>query len=137
MNRLIKGIVTVIIYVTSVVTTKAVIVIPDSVILGNYPYVRLLSKGTGIQLTDDEFYNLSRKVTFPVNKYALPENSPLLKELEREVIPLINKDSLTLHHLMIRGAASPEGPYEFNKTLSEKRSKSIFDHLILVRQKSS
>ena len=129
MNRLIKGIVTVIIYVTSVVTTKAVIVIPDSVILGNYPYVRLLSKGTGIQLTDDEFYNLSRKVTFPVNKYALPENSPLLKELEREVIPLINKDSLTLHHLMIRGAASPEGPYEFNKTLSEKRSKSIFDFI--------
>lgn len=129
MNRLIKGIVTVIIYVTSVVTTKAVIVIPDSVILGNYPYVRLLSKGTGIQLTDDEFYNFSRKITFPVNKYTLPEKSPLLKELESEVIPLINKDSLILRHLMIRGAASPEGPYEFNKTLSEKRSKSIFDFI--------
>ena len=127
MNRNIRYILTVIIFATSFAASKAVVVTPDTIILGNYPYVRFTEKGADIQLSDNEFYNISRKVVFPINKHTLPENSPLLKELENEVIPLINKDSLTIRRLMIRGASSPDGPYPFNKQLSEKREQSLFD----------
>ena len=127
MNRNIRYILTVIIFATSFAATKAVVVTPDTIILGNYPYVRFTEKGADIQLSDNEFYNISRKVVFPVSKHILPENSPILKELENEVIPLINKDSLTIRRLMIRGASSPDGSYQFNKQLGEKREQSLFD----------
>ena len=127
MNRSIRNILTVIIFATSIAATKAVVVTPDTIILGNYPYVRFTEKGADVQLSDNEFYNISRKVVFPINKHTLPENSPLLKELENEVIPLINKDSLTIRRLMIRGASSPDGPYQFNKQLGEKRGQSLYD----------
>ena len=127
MNRTLRNILTVVTFVTSIVTMKAVGVFPDTVVLGNYPYVRFLEKGADIQLSDNEFYNISQKVVFPVNKHTLPKDSPLLKEIENEIIPLLNKDSLSIRHLMIRGAASPEGPYKFNKSLGEKRGKTLFD----------
>ena len=127
MNRNIRYILAVIIYATSIAATKALVVTPDTIILGNYPYVRFTEKGADIQLSDNEFYNISRKVVFPVSKHTLPENSPILKELENEVIPQINKDSLTIRRLMIRGASSPDGPYRFNKQLGEKREKTLFD----------
>lgn len=127
MNKITRNILTIIIFATIFVASKAVVVSPDTVILGNYPYVRFTEKGADVQLSDNEFYNISRKVVFPVNKHVLPENSPLLKELENEVIPMINKDSLTIRRLMIRGAASPEGPYRFNKQLGDKRGQSLLD----------
>ena len=129
MNRNLRKILTIVLFVTSAVTANAVVIFPDSTVLGKYPYVRFLEKGADIQLSDNEFYNISRKVVFPVNKHVLPENSPLLKEIENEIVPLINKDSLTIRHLMIRGAASPEGPYNFNKSLGEKRGKALFDFI--------
>lgn len=129
MNRTLRNILTVVTFVTSIVTMKAVGVFPDTVVLGNYPYVRFLEKGADIQLSDNEFYNISQKVVFPVNKHTLPKDSPLLKEIENEIIPLLNKDSLSIRHLMIRGAASPEGPYKFNKSLGEKRGKTLFDFI--------
>ena len=129
MNRTLRNILTVVTFVTSIVTMKAAGIFPDTVVLGNYPYVRFLEKGADIQLSDNEFYNISQKVVFPVNKHTLPKDSPLLKEIENEIIPLLNKDSLSIRHLMIRGAASPEGPYKFNKSLGEKRGKTLFDFI--------
>jgi len=114
-------------FATSFAASKAVVITPDTIILGKYPYVRFTEKGADIQLTDNEFYNISRKVVFPINKHTLPEDSPLLKEIENELIPLLNKDSLSIRRLMIRGAASPDGPYQFNKNLSEKRGQALFD----------
>jgi len=127
MNRTLRNILTTVLFVTSVVTMKAVTIYPDTIVFRDYPYVRFLEKGADIQLSDNEFYNISRKIVFPINQHTLPEDSPLLKELESKVIPLINKDSLTIRHLMIRGAASPDGPYQGNKTLGEKRGQSLFD----------
>ena len=127
MSRTLRHILTVVTFVTSFVTMKAVGVLPDTVVLGNYPYVRFLEKGADIQMSDNEFYNISQKIVFPVNKHTLPKNSPLLKEIENEIIPLLNKDSLSIRHLMIRGSASPDGPYKTNKALGEKRAQSLFD----------
>ena len=129
MNRIVRYILATITFVTFTVTAKALIVLPDTIIFGNYPYVRFVEKGSDIDLSDNEFYNLSRKIVFPINKYDLPQNSAILKEIKDEVIPLLNKDSLSIYRMMIRGAASPEGPYNFNKMLGDKRGQSLFSFI--------
>ena len=101
----------------------------DSSFYDSYSYIRFLRENELIDITDEEFFDMAGKVIFPVNKYILPKNDSLLTELDKIVIPQINKDSLTLKHLMIRGAASPEGPFRWNKFLGEHRAKALFDFI--------
>ena len=101
----------------------------DSSFYDSYSYIRFLRENELIDITDEEFFDLAGKVIFPVNKYTLPKNDSLLMELDKNVIPRINEDSLTLKYLMIRGAASPEGPFRWNKFLGEHRAKALYDFI--------
>ena len=99
-----------------------------------YPYVVVLGDSVhGVDMSDSLFYRISRKVGFAVNKYTIPQNSAFRKELISEIIPHFNNKEYALEALMVRGAASPEGPYEWNKTLSALRSKALVN---LVKQYS-
>lgn len=102
----------------------------DTADFHNYPYVRFLSDKDSVKLTDEEFFDIAGKVIFPINKYTIPKRDSLIMQLQQEVFPLINKDSLELVHLIIRGAASPEGPYRFNKFLGEKRAEALLDFIV-------
>ena len=95
----------------------------------NYPYIRFVEDKDSINLTDEEFYDNCAKVVFPVNKYGLPKNDKTLEELDKIVLPRINADSLELIAIVIRGAASPEGPFLNNKMLSERRGKALTDYV--------
>ncbi len=94
-----------------------------------YSYVVVLGNDTAIEITDSLFYSISRKVIFPVNKYVIPENSEFRRELTEELMPYMNDNSYRLQSVMIRGAASPEGPYNWNVTLSQRRTKALLDLL--------
>ena len=100
----------------------------------DYPYIWFVEKRDSIRLTDEDFFNSCAKVVFPVNKFDLPKNDKILNELDQIVLPRVNQDSLSLVGIVIRGAASPEGPYSFNKMLSEKRGKALSD---FVKQRIS
>lgn len=102
---------------------------PDTTDYAPYSYIRFIKGKDTPELTDEEFYDLAGKVIFPINKYYLPRKDSLIMQLEREVIPLINRDSLELACMMIRGAASPEGPYRFNKFLGEHRAQALIEFL--------
>ena len=102
----------------------------DTAAFHDYTYVRFLSERDSAKLTDEEFFDIAGKVIFPINKYTLPKRDSLIMQLEQEVFPLINQDSLELVHLIIRGAASPEGPYRFNKFLGEKRAQVLLDFIV-------
>ena len=94
----------------------------------NYPYIFILDDGVEPQpLSDEQFFDSSAKVLFPVGKTLLPSDSQLLRELESAVIPQINRDSLQIMRMVFRGAASPEGPRKFNEWLGEQRAKRLFD----------
>ena len=95
----------------------------DSPLLYNW----FVDSKDSIKLSDEEFFDHSAKVLFKVNKYGLPRNDKTLDELEKIVLPRINQDSLELVAIVIRGAASPEGPLWLNKILSEKRAKALTD----------
>ncbi len=90
-----------------------------------YPYVLVLAGDTAIELTDSMFYNISRKVIFPVNKYTIPKSSDFRREIEEELMPYMNDSSYVLDRVVIRGAASPEGPYRWNRFLAEHRAKAL------------
>ena len=78
-----------------------------------------------IDLADEHFFENSAKILFRINRYGLPKNDKTLKELKDVVLPRINQDSLELIAIVIRGGASPEGPYWLNKLLSEQRAKAL------------
>ena len=93
----------------------------------SYPYVRIVDDGETPQISDEQFYDMAGKVVFPVNEYRLNLNDPLLRQLDQKVLPQVSLDSLELVKMIIRGAASPDGPTPFNKKLGEKRVHSLFD----------
>ena len=107
---------------------------PDTTLAKRYPYLHFVEKGydvnrDGIDLTEDEFYNRAARLVFPVNKFNLSVDDPLLEELANDVIPELNRDSLRLQGVMLRGASSPEGPFRYNARLSRLRANSLMDFL--------
>ena len=101
----------------------------DTAFYRNYSYIRFVAYDETPTISDEEFHDISARVVFPVNAYQLNASDALLRELAEEVLPHINKDSLELVSMMIRGAASPEGPYLFNKQLGEKRAQALIDFI--------
>ena len=101
----------------------------DTTAYKDYPYIQFINKNDSIKITDEQFYDLAGKVIFPINKYYLPKKDSLVMQLENEVFPLINRDSLELAYMILRGAASPEGPIRFNKFLGEKRAETILNFI--------
>lgn len=99
----------------------------DSVSLGSCSYVRFVGEGATVALSDSDFFQSAGRVVFPVNQYYLPRDSRLARELVEVVVPLVNRDSMELVGLIMRGAASPEGPTGWNRTLGELRCKALFD----------
>jgi len=99
----------------------------DTTAYHSYPYVRFVTDQDSMKLSDEEFFDIAGKVIFPINKWTLPKRDSLIMQLENEVFPLINRDSLELVHLMLRGAASPEGPTRWNKILGEKRAETLLN----------
>ena len=98
---------------------------PDPQRYSPFSYLYFLGPDEKPSLTEEEFYALSLKVIFPVNKYVLPQDNPVLRQLADEVIPMLNRDSLELVDVMMRGAASPEGPWRWNKFLGEHRGQAL------------
>lgn len=101
----------------------------DSILITN-TYIRFVEEGETVHFSDEEFFDQAGRVVFPVNDYRLPPDAPLLKQLEKEVLPAINREGYTLSRIYIRGAASPEGSYEHNKVLGEKRAKVLTDFVL-------
>lgn len=96
----------------------------------DYTYIRFINEGDSIDIDDEEFYDAAGRVVFAINKYTLPKNDSLLMELDQTVLPMINSDSLRLVRLVLRGAASPEGPWRWNKFLGNKRAEALLNFLL-------
>ena len=92
-----------------------------------YPFIRIVPPNSELApVTDEEFFNTSARVIFPVNKFVLPKNDSLLRLLSGTIFPRINSDSLRLKKLLFRGAASPEGPLRWNRTLGNNRMNALY-----------
>lgn len=94
-----------------------------------YPYVVVIDEGDDDSVSDGYFFQNAATVIFKVSKWDLPADDKTLKELRETVLPSISRDSLKVVRVRMRGAASPEGPEAFNKTLSENRQKALYDYV--------
>ena len=94
------------------------------------PYIRISHGSQYIaRIDDDEFFVISGKVVYPVSRWTLPEDDPFIREMRDVVIPALNSDSLQLCRVMMKGGASPEGPYKFNEMLGRERGQSLLRFL--------
>jgi len=103
--------------------------LPDSTFYAKYQYICFVELSEKVEITDEDFYRHAAKLAFAVNKSEPQADDPLLTELEREVLPRVNADSLELVCMMVRGAASPEGPTEINRRLGERRCRALYDFI--------
>lgn len=101
----------------------------DTSFYNKYPYIYFVGEKDSAALSEDYFFDHAGYVIFPVGKTKLPLNSPLLKELSGTVLPQMNRDSLQLNGVILRGAASPEGPWRVNQRLGQARTKSLVNFL--------
>lgn len=104
----------------------------DSIFYGHYPFIRFIDAqedATLVRLSDKDFLDKAGKVVFKVNSYDTFSNDTLLQLLEKELLPRINKDSLRLRRIFIRGAASPEGPVPNNRMLVRRRAETLTSFL--------
>ena len=101
----------------------------DTSFYNKYPYIYFVGEKDSTAMSEDYFFDHAGYVIFPVGKSRLPLNSPLLKELSGTVLPQMNRDSLQLNGVILRGAASPEGPWRVNQRLGRARTKSLVDFL--------
>lgn len=111
---------------------KAFAFAADSTFYGHYPFIRFIDaqEDAGlVRLSDEDFLDKAGKVVFKINRYDVFTNDSLLRLLENEIIPRINKDSLRLRRLIVRGASSPEGPVPNNRMLGRRRSDTLTSFL--------
>ena len=108
-------------------------ILADSASYEKYPYLRIVESVDSVDFTDEEFFDNSGSIVFPVNETVLPSSSPIIFELADSVAPLMRRDSLQVVRIVLRGAASPEGPVWNNERLSKGRVQALLDFL---RQKS-
>lgn len=81
------------------------------------------------KFTDEEFYQISTSVVFKVNRTDISPDDPFFTIYNEEVRRYINTKHLQLRKIYVRGAASPEGPYENNKRLGRGRSNALLNEL--------
>lgn len=100
-------------------------------VLPDYPFVIIADFGVNddLQLSDSLFNALAVGVQFKVNRTDIDPESSFRQLYGQQVLPLLFGSHLKLHKLFIRGAASPEGPYDNNRRLGVGRSKALFDFI--------
>lgn len=101
----------------------------DSAFYAKYKYIRFIKEGDSVSVSDDDFFDNSARMVFRVNKYNMEDVVSFPSEIEDAVIPQLRRDSLQLMKVLLRGAASPEGPYRFNWFLGSRRANTLLDFL--------
>lgn len=105
----------------------------DSQYLHNplFPYIVTTGEETEVAPTfsDEDFYKTSSCILFDINQAVISDDDPFIQQYRRDALPYVNMLHLQLRKIYIRGAASPDGPYDYNRRLAEKRSKALIGKL--------
>ena len=107
---------------------------PDTLLykqLKKYPFV-YVSDSTVTQppvITDSLFDMVARGIRFQVNRTELQKDDPFITLYNDSLTPWLKENNLTLRQVFVKGAASPEGPYDNNVRLSRERTKRLIEFL--------
>ena len=99
--------------------------------LPGHPFVYVSSDMNAVVPTiSDSLFNASaRGVRFQVNRTELRPHDPFVTLYKKQIAPLLRDKGLVLRHIIVKGAASPEGPYDNNCRLSRERTQQLIAFL--------
>ena len=81
-------------------------------------------------ISDSLFNACARGIRFRVNRTELLPDDPFISVYKSRIAPLLRDRGLVLRHIIIRGAASPEGPYDNNSRLSRARTQRLLSFIM-------
>lgn len=107
---------------------------PDSMLykqLADYPFVFVSdSIVTSPPVISDSLFDvIARGIHFKVNRTELLKDDPFIKLYNDSLVPWLKENNLILREIFVKGAASPEGPYDNNVRLSRERTKRLIEFL--------
>lgn len=107
---------------------------PDSLLykqLVDYPFVFVSDSivTTPPVITDSLFDEIARGIRFQVNRTELQAADPFISLYNDSLVPWLKDNNLILREIYVKGAASPEGPYDNNVRLSRERTKRLIEFL--------
>ncbi len=107
---------------------------PDSLLyrqLADYPFVFVSDSHvtTPPVITDSLFDEIARGIRFQVNRTDLQKTDPFISLYNDSLVPWLKNNNLILREIYLKGAASPEGPYDNNVRLSRERTKRLIEFL--------
>lgn len=107
---------------------------PDSLLyrqLADYPFVFVSDSivTTPPVITDSLFDEIARGIRFQVNRTELQAADPFISLYNDSLVPWLKDNNLILREIYVKGAASPEGPYDNNVRLSRERTKRLIEFL--------
>ena len=99
--------------------------------LPDYPFVFVSDSlvSEPLVVSDSLFDMIARGVRFKVNRTELPTNDPFISLYNDSLVPWLKNHNLILRQVFVKGAASPEGPYNNNLRLSRERTNRLIEFL--------
>ena len=97
----------------------------------DYPFVFICEDSIArpMAISDSTFNAIARGIRFKVNKTDIQPSDPFIKVYTSQIAPMLLSKELKLHRVMVRGAASPDGPYENNRRLGHERTARLVEFL--------
>ncbi len=99
--------------------------------LKDYPFVYISSDSSAIiPVVGDSLFNATaRGIRFRVNRSELLSTDPFIPLYKQHILPILRQKDLVLRKVIVRGAASPEGPYHNNCRLGSARTQRLVEFL--------
>ena len=99
--------------------------------LPDYPFVFVSDSmvTTPPVICDSLFDEIARGLRFEVNRTEIKKDDPFISLYNDSLLPWVKKHHLVLREVFVKGAASPEGPYDNNVRLSRERTKRLIEFL--------
>lgn len=99
--------------------------------LPDFPFVLISDDYVHVppEISDSLFDAASRGIRFKVNSTELQPTDPFITIYKNKLVPWLKQQDLQLRQVFVRGAASPEGPYDNNVRLSRGRTKRLIEFL--------
>ena len=82
--------------------------------LPDYPFVFISNdRNAEVPAVSDSLFNAcARGIQFTVNRTELRAGESFIPLYRNEIAPILRQKGLVLRKILVRGAASPEGPYD-------------------------
>ncbi len=99
--------------------------------LSDYPFVFISDDkvATAPVISDSLYDAVARGIRFQVNKTDIQSSDPFIRLYREKLVPWLRSQDMELRQVYVKGAASPEGPYQNNVRLSRERTRRLIEFL--------